>query len=91
MQLLTLSFDKNENIQMEQESDLQSLYNEQTGGDVSDSNGFLDFIQRKWKQDYENIELTLNRFTAKLSEGLKYVINMPIKVDEQSPFKSPVK
>jgi hypothetical protein len=47
MQLQTLSFDRNHE-KMDSESDLQSLYQEQQGGNVSDSNGFLDFIQRKW-------------------------------------------
>ncbi|CAD8092744.1 unnamed protein product [Paramecium primaurelia] len=47
--------------------------------EVDDVQGFLDYMDSKWKQDYRNIQLSIEKFVARLNEGLKYCIGMPLE------------
>lgn len=36
-------------------------------------------MDSKWKQDYHNIQLSIEKFVGRLNEGLKYCIGMPLE------------
>lgn len=58
------------------------------GREVDDVQGFLEYVDQKWKQDYRNIQLSIEKFTARLNEGLKYCIALPL---ETKVLRSPMK
>ncbi|CAD8056989.1 unnamed protein product [Paramecium primaurelia] len=56
--------------------------------EVQDVNGFLDYVDSKWKQDYKNLQISIEKFVQKLHEGLKYIIQLPLQ--EEKPLKQQI-
>ncbi|CAD8062998.1 unnamed protein product [Paramecium sonneborni] len=56
--------------------------------EVQDVNGFLDYVNSKWKQDYKNLQTSIEKFVQKLHEGLKYIIQLPLQ--EEKPLKQQI-
>ncbi|CAD8155202.1 unnamed protein product [Paramecium octaurelia] len=50
--------------------------------EVQDVNGFLDYVDSKWKQDYKNLQTSIEKFVQKLHEGLKYIIQLPLQEEK---------
>ncbi|CAD8101714.1 unnamed protein product [Paramecium primaurelia] len=60
--------------------------------EVDDVQGFLDYVDSKWKQDYRNIQLSIEKFVGRLNEGLKYCIGMPLEnQNKQYIVRSPMR
>ncbi|CAD8120469.1 unnamed protein product [Paramecium sonneborni] len=60
--------------------------------EVDDVQGFLEYVDCKWKQDYLNIQLSIEKFVGRLNEGLKYCIGMPLEnPKKQQLIRSPMR
>ncbi|CAK59715.1 unnamed protein product (macronuclear) [Paramecium tetraurelia] len=60
--------------------------------EVDDVQGFLEYVDSKWKQDYRNIQLSIEKFVSRLNEGLKYCIGMPLENQKkQLVVRSPMR
>ncbi|CAD8153011.1 unnamed protein product [Paramecium octaurelia] len=58
--------------------------------EVQDVNGFLDYVDSKWKQDYKNLQVSIEKFVQKLHEGLKYIIQLPLQEEKGQLGQFPV-